>query len=415
MPRIFTHKLVLKGKMAPVLRRLAAFSANAVLIIIVLPIFYLVEPFWRIRITHFGVDRIGHIAGELQLCLARNLLGKDRPVRTTHILLAGNSCNQQLLDMWKRRLPIFDNYLASFVWHSCKYILRKTRFDDPKKLRYDAFQEFDFKQAHLSFTEDENSRGQKLLNKMGIGPSEWFVAFSVRDRAFAQSRFPHLNAAQVDRKAGFRNADIGNYLKAAQVITDRGGFAVRMGAVVSNALVTDNSRIIDYATCHRSDFGDIYLSGKCRFFLSGGSGLSAVPVTFGLPVASPNLIPIFPLFYGKHSLYTPMFLRKRNSGELMAFDEALEYGMFDTAYGKLWNTLTQYEEIGVSLEHNTPDDIADLCHDMFDRLEGTPPPEGSEELQRLFKKRFLSQIVNHEYAPDIGPRYALKYRDLIEG
>lgn len=390
------------------------FTANAILIAVILPVLYLIEPFWRIRITHFSSDRIGHLAQEPQMWLAKILLGFDQTPRTTHILIAGNPCNRPLLEMWQRRLPIIGSRVVSAFWHYCKHILRGTRFDDPKTQHNDEYLEFDFKGAHLAFIDKEEKQGRELLERMGIGPNDWFVGFNVRDVAFAKSRFPDLPPAALDATAQFRNQPIEHYLDAARVVTKRGGFAVRLGGAVSHPLRTDDPKIIDYAWNFRSEFGDVYLCGKCRFFLGGPSGLNFLPTAFGVPVAAVSMIPLFPMAYGRKSLQLPVLLRRWATGELVTFREAHELGMFAEAPDKVWNFEKQFAELGIALELLPPEDNTDLCMDMMDRLEGIAPPGDGAELQRMFKSRFLSGIRNYEYAPDIGPRFALKYRHLIE-
>lgn len=409
-----SHRPILGPLLMKVIRPFAMLAANMVCVLIALPILYAIEPFWRVRITHFSSDRIGHLAQEPQMWLAKVLLGFDQIPRCTHILIAGNPCNRPLLKMWQRRLPIISNRAVSAFWHYCKHILRRTRFDDPKIQRNDEYLEFDFKDARLSFTNEEEKRGRELLERMGIGKSDWFMAFNVRDHAFACRRFPDRRPEEVDVEAQFRNQPVEHYLGAARVVTERGGFAVRLGGAVSYPLKTDDPRIIDYAWNFRSEFGDVFLCGKCRFFLGGPAGLNFLPTAFGVPVAAASMIPLFPMAYGRKSLQLPLLLRRRTTGELVTFREAHELGMFVEVQERVWNFEKQFSDLDIALELLPPEDNTDLCRDMIDRLEGTPPLGDSAELQRMFKERFLSHIRNYEYAPDIGPRFALKYRHLIE-
>lgn len=61
-----------------------------------------------------------------------------------------------------------------------------------------------------------------------------------------------------------------------------------MGVIVKEALNTTNPMIIDYATKSSTDFLDIYLGAKCRFFLGSTGGINAVPRIFQRPVAYVN-------------------------------------------------------------------------------------------------------------------------------
>jgi putative glycosyltransferase (TIGR04372 family) len=409
------HISVLSEKIMKVIRPIAYFILNFVLLIVVLPILYLIEPFLRVRITHFGADRLGHLAAEPQLWLAKCTLGANYKPRTCHILLAGNPCNKVLLELWQSRLPIIGNLFVSSIWHYCKNNLRKTRFDDPKLQVYDEYLEFDLKCTHLTFAPKHLKQGQDLSSEIGIGENDWFVALNVRDQAFNEQRSPDSPPELIDNRAKFRNQPIEDYLGAARAVTERGGYVVRMGAAVSYPLELEEPKIIDYAWNHRSDFGDVFLSGTCRFFLGGPSGMNFLPAAFGVPVAAASMPTLFPMPYGRHSLSNPILLRKRDNGELLTFREAHEYGMFtEQPAHKIWRFEKQFDTIGLDIELNTPEDNTDLCLDMLDALEGISPTEHARELQDQFKRRYLSRIRNFEYAPDIGPRFALKYRHLIE-
>ncbi len=42
----------------------------------------------------------------------------------------------------------------------------------------------------------------------------------------------------------------------------------------------------------RTDFMDIYLSAKCKFFITSGVGLMAIPMIFRRPLLCVNYIPL---------------------------------------------------------------------------------------------------------------------------
>lgn len=63
-----------------------------------------------------------------------------------------------------------------------------------------------------------------------------------------------------------------------------------MGSKVQKKLTNiDNPKIIDYATKYRSDFADIYLSAKCKFFVGCSAGILCVPYIFHVPVIQANV------------------------------------------------------------------------------------------------------------------------------
>jgi putative glycosyltransferase (TIGR04372 family) len=58
-----------------------------------------------------------------------------------------------------------------------------------------------------------------------------------------------------------------------------------------NPTETENPMIIDYATKHRTDFGDAFLPGTCDFFLGNTAGLFLVSTIMSRPVAGANFVP----------------------------------------------------------------------------------------------------------------------------
>lgn len=396
------------------LRALFRMASIGVMGVIIIPLLYLIEPFWRIRIIHFGVDRIGNFSEDIQLYWAKRELGR-KPERTTEILLGGNPCNRQLMTMWKRLLPICDSRWVSRFWHHTKHLLQKTWFDSYVYQTFDDHEEFAYGQPVIRFTPAEAERGTAILRQIGIGENDWYVAFHCRDSAFARARFPKLPADQVDKKARFRNTDIADYFPAAETIVARGGFAVRVGAVVENALPdTLPARVVDYSSRFQSDFGDIYVSSNCRFFLTSPSGLASVPAQAGIPIAMASHIPLFPLPYNDKSLISPMLLRWKDDGRLVTFAEADKIGMFGIPPNRIWNFTDDFDEVGIVPTHSTPDDIVDLTLDMLDRLNGVAPPKEAVELQRAFEERYLPHITSRAFAPKLSPRFLMKYPHLVE-
>jgi putative glycosyltransferase (TIGR04372 family) len=173
-------------------------------------------------------------------------------------------------------------------------------------------------------------------------------------------------------------------MKAAQWITEQGGYAFRMGAVKLPPLPEDNPMIIDYANKHRTDFMDIYLGAKAKFFLGAGCGLAQLATVFGVPNAVAN----YPMLeyttpLRKGDLYIPKLIWWRDAPDgprLLQFDEWLESGA-----GRL-ERAEQYDEHGLEVRDNTEDEILELCQEMYQKLEGTWQPEPEdEELQRRYK------------------------------
>ncbi|KIL97783.1 hypothetical protein CCC_00844 [Paramagnetospirillum magnetotacticum MS-1] len=373
-------------------------------------VLWLVEPFWRLRFTHLWCARFGPLAYSTHLWVAkRRLEGPER--RTTRLFFGAQPANCQLFAMWKRVLPIVESRALSAFYHYCGTTLSSRRFFAPIPDEFDNHRAIHV-QPVLSFNAEDEARGAGLLAEMGMSPADWWICFQARDPLYHETRGFGDSGAH-------RNCRVENYLAAAAWVTARGGWALRMGAAVERPLPANGDpHVIDYAARHRSDFGDIYLLGKCRFLLACGTGTESVPPLFGIPVAKANMMPLRPTPVGANGLYIPKLIREGEGGPVLSFSRCQALGGYsytDPAALKLWQYPGNLERQGLHLQENGEDDILDLCRDMFDRLDGIAPDPEAARLQAHYKARFFSHVPDMALMPDIGGRFALKYRHLIEG
>jgi putative glycosyltransferase (TIGR04372 family) len=393
----------------PLIRAIARIGVLLALYLLVLPLLWLIEPIWRLRFTHLWCARFGPLAFNTHLWLGK-LATEGAEKRTTRIFFGARPVNRQLFEMWKRVLPVMESNILSALYHYAGAAARNSRFFKPPPQEFANHRALHH-QPVLSFNADDEAKGKVLLDDIGIAPGQWWVCFQAREAAY------HLQRGFGD-SGSHRDCSIENYLKAAAEITRRGGWALRMGATADRPLPeTGDPRIIDYARRHRSDFGDIYLLGKCRFLLCAGTGTESIPPLFGLPVAKANMMPLRPTPVGRNGLYIPKMIRDMTSGATLNYGRCAELGGYD--YDNLDNTrLWEYpgnlEKIGLTAVENSDDDVLDLCLDMFDRLDGVAPPAGGAALQALYKRRFFGHVRDVDFMPDIGARFAIKYRHLIE-
>ena len=396
-----------------VARLIATALSNLSFILIVLPILYLSEIFRPIRITHFATERMGHLSGDIQLFRARQAQGANKE-QFTRIILGGFPCNQALLDIWKRYLPINQNPWLSRYWHYNKHLLYNTRFHLPEFQTTDTHREVATYTDRPTFSHEEEHRGQELLHDMGIGPDDWFITFHVRDAAYESKLYPHLTEKPLNPALRTRDGNILDFIPAAKKIAELGGFAVRVGDITLTPLGDNQTeKIIDYSHRFRSDFGDVYLAAKCRFFLGGPSGLPQLSTLFGVPVAMANMVPVVPHPVGPRSLFWPVQVRDRKTKKILHYREANALGMFDNAENRQWPDL-KYDQEGFDIVRNSPDDITNLALDMLDQLNGKSPNVDAKKLQDIYRFDYANKGNGVEFAPTIAPRAALKYRHLIE-
>jgi len=246
------------------------------------------SPFVIIRFGHLDSGRIGHFAANTEVYLCERDAGMHgkRVVDIFYHRLP--ACNEQLKKMWDRVLPVFN--LASLLDRVNRFIPGGREHIIPRRDHQDRdiYGLVSRTKPHLSFTHAEESLGFCKLSELGIPRDKPFVCFYVRDSAYLKAKFPHIDWSYHD----YRDSSIHDCIPAAEELTRRGYFMIRMGAIVQERINSANPMIIDYAINGRSDFLDVYLSSKCRFFVSSPVGLASLPMIFRRPIAWVNFIPL---------------------------------------------------------------------------------------------------------------------------
>ena len=305
--------------------------------------------------------------------------------------------------MWKRVLHIYNiafdlywlNMHLPFMGKHCITLPSDRDLDGVLRHR----------QPYLSFTDEEEAMGKEAMRKMGIPDDAPFICFHNRDNTYLNTMYPKAEWRYHD----YRDSDIHNYLPAMEEMTKRGYYALRMGAVVKEKLITDNAQIIDYATRFRTDFMDIYLSAKCRFFIASAVGINAIPMIFRRPVLCVNYIPLEYLLSWKSNCITIFkYLWMKNHNRFMTFREIIESGVGRILYTE------DYEKKGLTPVENTPEEITFAVIEMDDMLNGNYQAlEGDEELQISFWSLFKESDLNHIFVSRIGAHYILQNKGLL--
>ena len=366
--------------------------------------------FCKVRFVLIRDDRIGHFAWITELFLRRVKLKIINGKQTLFIGIAStNPSNKQLLKMFKRKMKIIQ--LPLFIWKVINYtffnersILIKLKlifghFD----VKGTEFYEINNSKPILKFTPNEEERGRQLLQKMGLGKDDWFVCFHARDSFFLKKK------VGTDIIPAYRNWNIRDALKAMEYIVSKGGFAIRMGSLVEKELKTNNPKIIDYASKFRSDFGDIYLSGKCKLFIGHGSGINWVAEIFNIPVAWVNTIPFEYPPCNKKDIYIPKKFWLIKEKKMLTFAGILKLKLGSTMDTK------EYDDAGIKLIENTPQEILDLVIEANERLDGTwKTTEEDEKLQQRFKSLFKKGSPCYGFPSRLGSKFLRENRQLLE-
>lgn len=255
------------------------------------------------------------------------------------------------------------------------------------------------RRALLSLTESHKRRGEKCLEDLGVPRGAWFVCVHSREGGFSPSD-EHLHS--------YRNSDINSYLLAMRVITERGGWCIRMGDPGMKPIPPLRG-IIDYAhSSLKSDWMDVFLCAQCRFFVGNTSGLGLVSTVFGVKSVLVNLTPLsaaVPL--GAADIGIPKLLQK-HSGGFLPFKEVLDSPAANYRFNEL------YGKSGLKVVDNSPEDIRDVVIEMLDQLEGSIACSSDDEmLQQSFRKLMRPGHYAFGSASRIGKGFLRKYSHLL--
>jgi putative glycosyltransferase (TIGR04372 family) len=360
-----------------------------------------------IRLATLTTERIGHLALNMETYARRNRENK----KYSMIFFCASAANETLIEIWSRYFRFVRNRHINRLFYFASPYLKQTRFciDISKEysdISADSFEAYSVCPPVIALNSAEDAEGRRLLHNMGMEDGAQWMCFHSRDAAF-RGQLPGSRDSN-------RNCSINNFLDAARWIADQGVYAVRMGAIVEQPIMDLGPRVLDYGTRYRSDFMDIYLSARCKFFLGAATGLSCVPVAFNTPLAITNLVPLSLAGQGATTLYTPKLLRRREDGIFLPFAEAARKGLFNVDPVGLvrLDRPEIYDELGLEWVENSAEDVLELCQDMWDQVNGIAPPPAAAEVQNAYR-RLHQGAHGGPYAGRIGPRFALRYAHLI--
>ena len=386
---------------------------NLILLLISFPVIIfirIISPICLIRFGYLISNRIGHFAGNTELYLCE----KDEKINTPNhpfyfdifFLNSDQICNLQLAKMWKRKILIFPRRIIQPMYLANKIIPGATRHEilQPTQEDRDVHNLMSKCAPHINFSKSEEEFGEKQLLKMGIQKNSKFVCLIVRDSAYVDK----LTNTNNDYH-NYRDCDIQYYNLAAEYLSNQGYYVIRMGAIVKNKLISNNIKIIDYATNGmRSDFMDIYLGAKCYFCISSSLGWDGIPEIFRRPIVYTNILPI-----GYLRTYNSFYLNlsKHHINKQTRIELTLNE-IFEMKVDSILDSKGFYEK-NIELIENTPDEILDVVVEMNERLNGQwQDDDESKILQTKFWQIFKSQNLNFNNKPlhgEIKAKYSSSY------
>ncbi len=147
--------------------------------------------------------------------------------------------------------------------------------------------------------------------------------------------------------------------------------------------------------------------------------MTSLPMIFRRPVAFVNAYEMTEYRYCSHSnsVFIPKKFYSAQKGRLLSFREMVEFG-FKLYHPRFTKLKALFDELGMEIQENTPEEIAEVVIEMHQRLQGTwTLSEEDEELQHQFDSflRSYPEAIGLEESRSlrIGAHFLRTNRELL--
>jgi putative glycosyltransferase (TIGR04372 family) len=353
----------------------------------------IIRPLIRIRFDLLRSDVIGHSVFDPEYYLSEREVENGKTFDCFYFQTKSHP-NEQWSLMMQRRLRI-----SQFVRY-----MDKTNCLIPggkaHRTAIDSRGSRDFKgylastKPHFNFTNEENSRGVKFLESLGMNSKDRFICLIVRDSAYKEKYQKWGNRDWSYHN--YRDCDIETFEEATLALAEKGYWVFRMGKAVHKPLKVDHPRILDYAnTAYRSDFLDIWLFGNCYFGISTGTGIDSVADIFRKPVVYLNYDLLTYMVLWSKTITVPKKLYWISDQRFLTLREQVEHSYINGH---------RYDENGIEVVDLKPKEISDAVLEMEARLNGSWKENDEDKmLQNKFWELFKNWRDYSKYHGWIHP------------
>jgi len=217
--------------------------------------------------------------------------------------------------------------------------------------------------SFCSLTSDESNLGKKILNENSIDEKSIFVAMHTRDNAYG-SNLKGTNYGDIGGH-NFRNSNFEDLFSSCEYLNSKGMQTFRMGAdQFSIENINKKDYIVDYSNSFRSEFMDIYIISKCKFFVGSTSGIWGTPYLFNTPILGVNFIPVYDSTMSSRDMWIPKKLWIKKEKRYMTFKE-----MFSIDRKKYFSDRF-YHDNGLEVVDNDSDELLNAIMDMNSFVDG---------------------------------------------
>jgi putative glycosyltransferase (TIGR04372 family) len=356
----------LKSKLPTKLQKYASFGVIPKLFLLpfalgFIALILLIRPFVVIKFFKVNPWRIGHLLAEVEIVRLNALeASKTKKHFVIYYFPERRAANEYVVSMWKRVLRTVSGSWGWLTFTVSFKVFRKKLICEPSHVDQRGL--WSSYETNLRFTKYEVEQGEKFLASIKCSNHN-YVCLIVRDSSY-------LKAIRKDKSFAFhdfRDAEINSYRQAAERLTSLGYTVIRMGQIVGEPLISENPKVIDYATNGmRSEFLDVYLGANCKFCISTGTGWDVIPSVFRLPIMHTNILPIFdpPTVSFPVTIYPKTVYDLRTKSDLSLL-EVIERGIASST------SKDQFSKAKVEIQHLSPEELVEAVTEMAQRVEGT--------------------------------------------
>jgi putative glycosyltransferase (TIGR04372 family) len=400
-------------RLAYLLGRFIVFLPLSIGATLVLGVYSIFRP---VKIFMLRCDRskISFIVEDLEVALRIERHNTKNPGAKPALLFAVLDCdspNKAFTAMYGRFLPFLDDDRPFFrgIIRYTPPILRIERRYLARRQSENQMIIWSESPPTLAFTNTERQLGAEIEMNLLSHATKPFVCIALPEKSYYETKMDreHPVSESTDLFSSF--PDWESYFQCIESLNDAGLDVLRMGQLVDSTISPGISKLIDYASTSRSEFGDVWLLGNCKFVIAGaGTGIYWPASALNKPSLLTDSYGLFNTSYGQWDLKTPQLAWSRSERKLMPFSWMIKQG-------EGWAHKRSLIEDDIEIVKNTSEEITEVVLEMDQRLNGTwIETEEDIELQNRFKK--LRDAVPKWQVQEgvrIGADFLRRYQHLL--
>ena len=361
--------------------------------------FLIISKFIKIKLFRIQTSRIGGIIYNFGFYFneKKKIENKNKKII---LLFEGKFCNEALKKMIERKINIplasqkwplkAINYFFNSLYYYLTALKKEKEFKFSKKKNYGA-PIVKLNKPYLSFTNEEIELGQELLIKLGVPRGAKWICIHNRDDVYLKKKYPNFNW----KYHYYRDFSINSLIQAAESLTKKNIYIIRVGSSVKEPIRSNNKKIIDYSnSIYQSDFADIYLLANSIGYLGSDSGIHTVSLLF----KKPNYIVNFPLtelVNLTHYLKGPILFKRikyKKTKKLLSLKEIL-------SQRKNFDSKSFYSKNYIFID-NTSNEIKDIAKDIMNfKNKKMNISQKDKKIQNKFWNTYLKYFDKNEIGP----------------